>query len=77
MGARRFKGKRVRGTSGMAAVFGVFKRTGCVYTEIVADCRTPRCKGISAVVSAWTTVGCLRCGFRWYLRDLQGLVRHV
>jgi len=38
-GARRVRGKRGRGASGKTIVFGIFKRNGCVYTEVVADCR--------------------------------------
>src|ERR687886_2011471 len=38
-GARRIRGKRGRGASGKTIVFGIFKRNGCVYTEIVPDCR--------------------------------------
>lgn len=38
-GARRVRGKRGRGTSGKTIVFGIFKRNGCVYTEIVPDCK--------------------------------------
>ena len=37
-GARRIKGKRGRGAYGKTIVFGVFKRNGKVYTEIVPDC---------------------------------------
>lgn len=37
-GARRVKGKRGRGAYGKTAVFGVFKRNGCVHTELVPDC---------------------------------------
>jgi len=37
-GARRMKGKRGRGAYGKTIVFGVFKRNGSVYTEIVANC---------------------------------------
>ncbi len=37
-GARRVKGKRGRGASGKTIVFGVLKRHGKVYTEIVPDC---------------------------------------
>ena len=37
-GARRIKGKRGRGAYGKTIVFGVFKRNGKVYTEIVQDC---------------------------------------
>ncbi len=38
-GARRVKGKRGRGAQGKTIVFGIFKRNGKVYTEIVPDCR--------------------------------------
>jgi len=36
-GARRVKGKRGRGASGKTIVFGIYKRNGSVYTEIVPD----------------------------------------
>ena len=38
-GARRVRGKRGRGASGKTIVFGIFKRKGCVYTEVVPDCK--------------------------------------
>ena len=38
-GPRRVRGKRGRGAGGKTIVFGVFKRKGGVYTEIVPDCR--------------------------------------
>lgn len=38
-GARRVRAKRGRGASGKTIVFGIFKRDGCVYTEIVRDCK--------------------------------------
>jgi transposase len=37
-GARRTKGKRGRGASGKTIVFGLLKRNGKVYTEIVPNC---------------------------------------
>lgn len=37
-GARRVRGKRGRGASGKTIVFGLLKRNGKVYTEIVPDC---------------------------------------
>ena len=37
-GARRVKGRRGRGASGKTIVFGIIKRQGKVYTEIVPDC---------------------------------------
>ncbi|MBD3615285.1 MAG: IS1595 family transposase [Gracilimonas sp.] len=36
-GARRAKGKRGQGARGKTIVFGIFKRNGNVYTEIVPD----------------------------------------
>lgn len=38
-GARRVRGKRGRGASGKTIVFGIFKRNGGVYTEVVPDCK--------------------------------------
>ena len=38
-GARLFRGKRGRGASGKTIVFGLLKRDGKVYTEIVPDCK--------------------------------------
>jgi transposase-like protein len=38
-GARRVRGKHGRGASGKTIVFGIFKRNGSVYTEIVPDCK--------------------------------------
>jgi transposase-like protein len=37
-GPRRVRGKRGRGAGGKGIVFGVFKRNGKVYTELVEDC---------------------------------------
>jgi transposase len=38
-GARPVRGKRGRGASDKTIVFGIFKRNGCVYMEIVPDCK--------------------------------------
>ncbi len=38
-GARRVRGKRGRGASGKTIVFGLLKRDGKVYSEIVPDCK--------------------------------------
>src|SRR5690606_34228459 len=38
-GPKRIRGLRGRGAGGTTTVFGIFKRNGCVYTEIVPDCR--------------------------------------
>src|SRR5438270_6149016 len=45
-GARRLRGKRGRGASGKTIVFGIFKRNGCVYTEVVPDCKKARLQAI-------------------------------
>lgn len=45
-GARRVRGKRGRGASGKTIVFGVFKRNGCVYTEVVPDCKKRTLLGV-------------------------------
>jgi transposase len=37
-GPRRVRGKRGRGAGGKTIVFGIFKRDGRVYTEVVPDC---------------------------------------
>ena len=37
-GAKRVRGKRGRGAAGKTIVFGVYKRNGKVYTEIVPNC---------------------------------------
>ena len=37
-GARRVKGRRGRGAYGKTIVFGIFKRNGSVYTEVVPNC---------------------------------------
>jgi transposase len=38
-GARRVRGKRGRGARGKTIVFGIYKRNGRVYTEIVPNCK--------------------------------------
>jgi transposase len=39
-GAKRVRGKRGRGAYGKTIVFGLLKRGGKVYTEIVPDCKS-------------------------------------
>ncbi len=46
-GARRVRGKRGRGASGKTIVFGIYKRNGRVYTEIVPDCKKA---GLQAII---------------------------
>ena len=45
-GARRVRGHRGRGARGKTIVFGLFKRHGRVYTEIVPDCSRATLQGI-------------------------------
>ena len=45
-GTRRVKGKRGRGAYGKTIVFGIFKRQGRVYTEIVPDCSKNTLQGV-------------------------------
>ncbi len=45
-GPRRVKGLRGRGARGETIVFGLFKRNGRVYTEIVSDCSKLTLQGI-------------------------------
>ena len=45
-GARRVRGLRGRGARGKTIVFGLFKRQGRVYTEIVPDCSRLTLQGI-------------------------------
>lgn len=45
-GAHRVRGKRGRGAYGKTIVFGLLKRQGKVYTEIVADCSKATLQGI-------------------------------
>ena len=45
-GARRVKGTRGRGARGKTIVFGLIKRNGKVYTEIVPDCSKATLQGI-------------------------------
>lgn len=45
-GAKRVKGKRGRGAYGKTIVFGIYKRNGKVYTEIVPDCSRSTLQGV-------------------------------
>lgn len=45
-GARRAKGKRGRGAHGKTIVFGIFKRNGNVYTEVVSDASKKSLQGV-------------------------------
>jgi transposase len=63
-GARRVRGKRGRGASGKTIVFGIFKRNGCVSTEIVPDCKKATLQASGALPSV---------GFR---SSMASLVKH-
>jgi transposase-like protein len=45
-GAKRVHGRRGRGAHGKTIVFGLFKRRGNVYTEIVPDCSKDTLQGV-------------------------------
>jgi transposase-like protein len=45
-GPRRVRGKRGRGAGSKAIVFGLFKRGGRMYTEIVPDCSKKTLQGL-------------------------------
>jgi transposase len=45
-GARRVRGKRGRGARGKTIVFGIYKRNGKVYTEIIPNCKNSSIQAI-------------------------------
>lgn len=45
-GARRARGKRGRGARGKTIVFGIYKRDGRVYTEVVPNCTKAQLQAI-------------------------------
>ncbi len=56
-GPKRVKGKRGRGAGKKTIVFGIFKRGGKVYTELVPDCsKATLCQAIRGKVSLDTVV---------------------
>ncbi len=68
-GARRIKGKRGRGAFGKTIVFGIFKRSGKVYTEIVPDCSA---KTLQSIIRGKVTVESVIHSDGW--RGYDGLV---
>lgn len=68
-GARRVRGKRGRGAAGKTIVFGIFKRNGKVYTEIVADCAR---KTLQAIIRGRVSVESVIHSDMW--RGYNGLV---
>ena len=64
-GAKRIRGKRGRGAAGKTIVFGIYKRKGRVYTEIVPNCsRKTLYAIIKGKVDATSTIH--TDGFRTY-----------
>ena len=68
-GPRRVRGKRGRGAGGKTIVFGLFKRGGQVYTEIVPDCSK---KTLQAIVRGKIDVAAMVNTDGW--RGYDGLV---
>ena len=68
-GPRRVRGKRGRGASGKTIVFGLFKRGGQVYTEIVPDCSK---KTLQAIIRGKIDVAAMVNTDGW--RGYDGLV---
>lgn len=68
-GARRVKGKRGRGAGSKTKVFGIFKRNGSVYTEIVPDCKK---KTLQAVIRGRVSLDTVIHSDKW--RGYDGLV---
>ena len=68
-GARRVRGKRGRAAAGKTIVFGIFKRNGSVYTEIVPDCSK---KTLQAVIRGRVSPETIIHSDKW--RGYDGLV---
>ena len=68
-GPRRVRGKRGRGAGGKTIVFGLFKRGGQVYTEIVPDCSK---KTLQAIIRGKIDVAAMVNTDGW--RGYDGLV---
>lgn len=68
-GARRVRGKRGRGASGKHIVFGIYKRNGSVFTEIVPDVQK---KTLQAVIRGRVSLDSIIHSDGW--RGYNGLV---
>lgn len=68
-GPRRVRGKRGRGAGGKTIVFGIFKRNGKVYTEIVPDVKK---RSLQAIIRGRVDVGSIIHSDGW--RGYDGLV---
>ena len=68
-GAKRVKGKRGRGAGGKTIVFGIYKRNGKVFTEIVPDVQR---KTLQAIIRGRVSVETVIHSDHW--RGYNGLV---
>jgi len=68
-GAKRVKGKRGRGAGAKTIVFGLFKRNGKVYTEIVPDCSA---KTLQSIIRGYADIESVIHSDKW--RGYDGLV---
>ncbi len=68
-GARRVRGKRGRGASGKHIVFGIYKRNGFVFTEIVPDVQK---KTLQAIIRGRVSLDSIIHSDGW--RGYNGLV---
>src|SRR5215212_8543954 len=68
-GARRVRGKRGRGAGGKTIVFGIYKRNGCVFTEIVPNVQK---KTLQAIIRGKVSLDSVIHSDRW--RGYNGLV---
>lgn len=68
-GPRRVRGKAGRGAGRKTIVFGLFKRHGKVYTELVPDCSSA---AIQRVIRGKVTLDSVICSDQW--RGYNGLV---
>lgn len=68
-GPRRVRGKRGRGAGGKTVVFGLFKRGGQVYTEIVPNCQK---KSLQAIIRGKIDASAMVTTDGW--RGYDGLV---
>jgi transposase-like protein len=68
-GPRRVRGKRGRGAAGKTIVFGVLKRNGRVYTEIVPDVKK---QSLQAIIRGKVDIGSIIHSDGW--RGYDGLV---
>ncbi len=68
-GAKRIKGKRGRGAKGKTIVFGLLKRNGKVYTEIVPDAQK---ETLQAIIRGKVSIESIIYSDKW--RGYNGLV---